>query len=98
MLGRLRELNIPLEIRRSSLCWVVQAYIMHIATTVDGLGPKSMISYGPVDEETRATVAEIRDELGDRLREPLLLLRGEPGEVLVEPRKPLVGRQLLRGL
>ena len=63
MLGHLRELDIPLEVRQSSLAWVVEANVMHIEITVDDLGPRSTAGYGPVDEATRAAVAAVHDDL-----------------------------------
>ena len=63
MLGHLRELDIPLEVRQSSLAWVVEANVMHIEITVDDLGPRSTAGYGPVDEATRAAVAAVHDDI-----------------------------------
>jgi GTP-binding protein EngB required for normal cell division len=63
MLGHLRELGIALEVRQSSLAWVVESHVVYIEVTVDDLGPRSMAGYGSVDEATRATVAAVHDDL-----------------------------------
>ena len=48
--------------------------------------------------DPKLPLSKICDELSDCLSKQLPLLCAEPREVLVEPRKPLVGRQLLRGI
>jgi GTP-binding protein EngB required for normal cell division len=63
MVGHLRELDIPLEVRQNSLAWIVESNVMHIEITVDDLRPKSLAGYGPVDDVTRAAVAAVHDDL-----------------------------------
>src|SRR5262249_51099699 len=63
MVGHLRELGIPLEVRQKSLAWAVESGVMQIEITVDELRPKSLAGYGPADEVTRAGGAAAHDDL-----------------------------------
>ena len=63
MLGHLRECEIPLDVRPTSLRWVLQCGITFIGITVDELRPEKLRGYGALDETGYAQVAKIRDDL-----------------------------------
>jgi GTP-binding protein EngB required for normal cell division len=63
MLGHLRECEIPLDVRPTSLRWALQCGITFIGITVDELRPEALRGYGALDETGYAQVAKIRDDL-----------------------------------
>jgi hypothetical protein len=64
MLAHLRELEIPLEIRRTSLRWALQAGISFIGTAVDELRPSKLRGYGELGPEASARCIQISEDLG----------------------------------
>jgi hypothetical protein len=71
MHAHLSELGIPLEVRKASVRWSLQANLMHIQVAVDDMGPRRLEGYGPLEPGGQAAVASIQDDLTrllDRVR------------------------------
>jgi GTP-binding protein EngB required for normal cell division len=75
MLGHLQELGIPLEVRRTSLRWVLQTHLMHLQVSVDDMGPKQLAGYGAVDATGAAAAVKIQDDLARLLNRVIAYLR-----------------------
>jgi GTP-binding protein EngB required for normal cell division len=66
MLGHLKDLEIPLDIRRTSVRWAIQIALNFISIAVAELGPSKLRGYGELSQEARAQVTKICEDL-DRL-------------------------------
>ncbi len=64
MLNHLRELAIPLEIRRTSLRWAIQCRIGSVSITVDELRPSRLRGYGALAPEASDRCTKICQDLG----------------------------------
>lgn len=63
MLSHLQELDIPLDIRQTSLRWSLQTALIFLQVTVDDMGPKGLSGYGPLDTAGREAVVKIQQDL-----------------------------------
>ena len=63
MTAPLKDLGIPLEIRRKSPRWSVETGLIHLQTTVDDMGPGQMAGYGTLGPGGQAVVRRIQDDL-----------------------------------
>ncbi len=63
MLAHLDDLGIPLEVRRTSVRWILETNLMHLQVSVDDTGPKQLAGYGPLEPADQAAVARIQDDL-----------------------------------
>ncbi len=63
MLGHLRELDIPLEVRPTSVRWAVQTSLMHLQLEIEDLGPARLRRYGPLDNAGQDAALRIQDEI-----------------------------------
>ncbi len=64
MLNHLRELAIPLEIRRTSLRWAIQCRIGSVSITVNELRPSRLRGYGAPAPEASDRCTKICQDLG----------------------------------
>lgn len=63
MLADLRECGISLDVRPASRRWALQCGLNFVGITVDELRPEKLRGYGTLDEEGRALVLRIHDDL-----------------------------------
>jgi dynamin family protein len=63
MLSHLQELDIPLDIRQTSLRWSLQTALIFLQVTIDDMGPKRLSGYGPLDTAGREAVVKIQQDL-----------------------------------
>lgn len=63
MLAHLRECEIPLDIRSTSLRWALQTGISFIGIAVDELRPERLTGYGALEGDAYARSAEARQDL-----------------------------------
>jgi GTP-binding protein EngB required for normal cell division len=84
MLGHLKDLDIPLDIRRVSLRWSLQTGISFIGNTVDELRPSKLRGYGELNQEASAQCTKINEDLGRLLDRVAAYLREGIGRDLQE--------------
>jgi hypothetical protein len=63
MLSHLQELGIPLDIRRTSVRWVLQTSLMQLQLEIEELGPDRLRRYGPLEDPDRTAALRIQSEL-----------------------------------
>jgi len=63
MLADLEELSIPLDVRRTSVRWVLQTSLMHVQVAIDDMDPAQLSGYGPLSDAGRAAAIRIQDDL-----------------------------------
>jgi GTP-binding protein EngB required for normal cell division len=66
MLGHLKELDIPLDIRRMSVRWTIQTGLQFVSITVAELRPSKLRGYGEVGREAQSLMTKTCEDL-DRL-------------------------------
>ena len=70
--GRLRaallkaaeKLEMPVEVRRTSLSWELQCLITHFQISLVEIGPKQLRGYGEVGKPAGEVIQEVQKELG----------------------------------
>jgi hypothetical protein len=84
MLGHLREFEVPLEIRPTSLRWALQTGISFIGNTIDELRPSKLRGYGELKPEAAARCTKIHEDLGRLIDQVAAYLRRGLGRDLPE--------------
>jgi hypothetical protein len=74
-LESLQELNIPLDIQRTSVRWALECAATYMDVVVTEMGPERLRSYGAVTSEDAARVKEIQGKLRQSIDEVLACLR-----------------------
>jgi hypothetical protein len=98
MYAHLQELNIPLEKLQTSLRWVLETSLMHLAVVLDDFNPRSMSGYGAVDEIASAKIQRIQQDIGRMIQEVQDFLRKESGHDLARRLSRLEAEHVDAGL
>jgi hypothetical protein len=82
MADSLAALEVPLDVRRTSLRWALQCTLVFIGNTIADIGPDRLRGYGPVDPAARERVLQAQAELQrlvDRMTTSLPPAASSPG-------------------
>ena len=63
MLAHLEELSIPLDVRQTSVRWVLQTSLIHVQVAIDDMDPGQLSGYGALSDAGRAAAIRIQDDL-----------------------------------
>jgi hypothetical protein len=64
LLKAAEKLEMPVEVRRTSLSWELQCLITHFQISLVEIGPKQLRGYGEVGMPAREAIQEVQKELG----------------------------------
>lgn len=69
--ANLQHLGIPLEVRKTSLRWALEATLVHLQVLIDDLNPRALAAYGPLAPDAGQAILGVQADLR-RLLEQLL--------------------------
>jgi GTP-binding protein EngB required for normal cell division len=84
MLACLRENDIPVEVRRTSLRWGQQVGLTSLSIAVAEISPRNLAGYGPLGPEAEAGVLKIQQELRRLIDRAAAYLRQGAGQDLAQ--------------
>jgi hypothetical protein len=64
LLKAAEKLEMPVEVRRTSLSWELQCLITHFQISLVEIGPKQLRGYGEVGQPASEVIQEVQKELG----------------------------------
>jgi len=64
LLQAARTLELPVEVRRTSLSWELQCLLAHFQISLVEIGPKQMRGYGEVGKPASDVLQQVQRELG----------------------------------
>ena len=64
LLEAARTLELPVEVRRTSLSWELQCLLTHFQISLVEIGPKQMRGYGEVEKPASDVLQQVQQELG----------------------------------
>jgi len=69
LLEAAKKLDLPLEVRRSSLTWELQCLLTHFQISLVEIGPKELRGYGEVGAPAREILQQVQKEIGQLVKE-----------------------------
>ena len=84
MLEHLRESEVPLDVRPTSLRWAIDVGISFIGITIAELGPKKLSGYGALDARASAQATKFRHDLERLVDQAATYIRQRLGRDLSE--------------
>lgn len=75
----LEQAEIPIDVRRVGLRWVVQCGLNFVQITVAQLGPNKLVGYGSLDDDARAEIVKMQADLERVLTRVSSYLSGQGG-------------------
>jgi len=64
LLEATQKLDLPVEVRRTSLSWELQCLLTHFQISLVELGPKQLRGYGEVGKPASEVLQQVQQELG----------------------------------
>lgn len=90
LLEAAQTLDLPVEVRRTSLSWELQCLLTHFQISLVEIGPKQMRGYGEVGKPASDVLQQVQQELGKLVSElathvtSLSQEKGAPGNLEAE--------------
>src|SRR5207249_10046704 len=69
LLQAAEKLELPVEVRRTSLSWELQCLLTHFQISLVEIGPKQMRGYGEVGKPASGVLQQVQQELGKLVSE-----------------------------
>src|SRR5262249_50487345 len=69
LLQAAQRLELPVEVRRTSLSWELQCLLTHFQISLVEIGPKQLRGYGEVEKPASDVLQQVQQELGRLVNE-----------------------------